>query len=162
MSQQVQTLNEIKTRQFSEQLLDTINKAAIALMASIGHQTGLFDTMASLPPASSERIARVAGLNERYVREWLGAMVTGRIVEYDAANETYVLPPEHAAFLTRAASPNNMTVSLALDGEGLGAAWGEEKALELLAEAGFRNVEVRQLPHDIINNYYITTKGETR
>ncbi len=48
-----------------------------------------------------------------------------------------------------------MTVSLALDGEGLGAAWGEEKALELLAEAGFKNVEVRQLPHDIINNYYI-------
>jgi hypothetical protein len=24
------------------------------------------------------------GLNERYVREWLGAMVTGGIVEYDA------------------------------------------------------------------------------
>jgi ubiquinone/menaquinone biosynthesis C-methylase UbiE len=51
-----------------------------------------------------------------------------------------------------------MTVSLALNGEGLGAAWGEEKALELLAEAGFDNVNVRQLPHDIINNYYIAAK----
>ena len=37
-----------------------------------------------------------------------------------------------------------MTVSLALGGEGLGAAWGEEKALELLAEAGFGKVEVEQ------------------
>jgi hypothetical protein len=52
-----------------------------------------------------------------------------------------------------------MTVSLALGGEGLGAAWGEEKALELLAEAGFRQVEVQRLPHDILNNYYIAKKG---
>ena len=353
-----QTFNEQKAEQFSNQLLDTVNKAAVALMTSIGHQTGLFDTMASLPPANSERIAKAAGLQERYVREWLGAMVIGRIVEYDAAEKTYVLPPEHGAFLTRAASPNNlavpmqfipllgaveekvidafingggvsydhyptfhrvmaeesdqttvsalltsilplvpdlpakledgievldvgcgsgralnllakrfprskftgydfsseaiaiaraeavrlclpnvrfeaqdlaelnehgrfqlitafdaihdqahprqvlraianalhsdgvflmqdirasshvqknfdhplgaylytiscmhcMTVSLALNGEGLGTAWGEEKALELLAEAGFTKVEVRQLPHDIINNYYLALK----
>ena len=46
-----------------------------------------------------------------------------------------------------------MTVSLALGGEGLGTAWGEEKALELLAEAGFNNVDVRQLQHDNINNH---------
>jgi hypothetical protein len=51
-----------------------------------------------------------------------------------------------------------MTVSLALGGEGLGAAWGEEKGLELLAEAGFENVGIRQLPHDIVNNYYIAQK----
>jgi 2-polyprenyl-3-methyl-5-hydroxy-6-metoxy-1,4-benzoquinol methylase len=51
-----------------------------------------------------------------------------------------------------------MTVSLALNGEGLGAAWGEEKALELLAEAGFQNVEITTLAHDIINNYYLATK----
>ena len=52
-----------------------------------------------------------------------------------------------------------MTVSLALGGEGLGAAWGEEKALELLAEAGFSQVEVKRLPHDIINNYYIAVRS---
>lgn len=48
-----------------------------------------------------------------------------------------------------------MTVSLANDGEGLGAAWGEEQAIELLNEAGFSQVETRTLDHDIINNYYI-------
>ena len=358
MSQAAQKLNEERAQAFANQLLDTLNKAGVALMTSIGHQVGLFDTMASLPPATSERIASAAGLNERYVREWLGAMATGRIVEYDPTEKTYALPPEHSAFLTRAASPNNfavtmqfipllgaveekvidafingggvpyseyptfhrvmaeessqtvisalidsilplvpeklnslregtdlldigcgsgrainlmaanfplsrfsgydfseeainyaraesermklgntrfevkdlaeldeqnryelitafdaihdqakprkvlkaianaltsdgvflmqdirassdvfknldnalapltyaiscmhcMTVSLALNGEGLGAAWGEEKALELLAEAGFQNVEVKQLPHDILNNYYIARK----
>jgi 2-polyprenyl-3-methyl-5-hydroxy-6-metoxy-1,4-benzoquinol methylase len=64
---------------------------------------------------------------------------------------------DHAlgAYLYTVSCLHCMTVSLALDGEGLGAAWGEEKALELLAEAGFANVEVRTLPHDIINSYYI-------
>lgn len=353
-----QTINDAKAEAFANQMLDTLNKAAAALMVSVGHRTELFDTLADLPHATSERIAKAAGLDERYVREWLGAMVTARIVDYDPAGKTYFLPREHAAFLTRAASPNNlaataqfvpvlgsvedgivesfrngggvpyssyprfhevmaeesnmtvvaglidailplvpgliedlragidvmdvgcgrgralilmartfpksnftgydfseeaiaearaeaarqelpnirfeaqdaarinelarydlitafdaihdqaaprkvlkaisgalrpggvflmqdirasshvhknldhplgtftytvsclhcMTVSLALGGEGLGAAWGEEKALELLAEAGFDNVDVKQLSHDIINNYYIATK----
>jgi 2-polyprenyl-3-methyl-5-hydroxy-6-metoxy-1,4-benzoquinol methylase len=51
-----------------------------------------------------------------------------------------------------------MTVSLAQDGEGLGTMWGEEKAREMLAEAGFKSVEVRHLPHDFANSYFIATK----
>ena len=49
-----------------------------------------------------------------------------------------------------------MTVSLALDGEGLGTAWGEQKARELLREAGFADPDVRQVEGDIINSYYVT------
>lgn len=51
-----------------------------------------------------------------------------------------------------------MTVSLASGGEGLGTMWGKEKALELLAEAGFVNTAVHQLPHDAMNYYYTSTK----
>jgi N-acetylglutamate synthase-like GNAT family acetyltransferase len=51
-----------------------------------------------------------------------------------------------------------MTVSLALNGEGLGTMWGEEKAIELLKEAGFSNIQVQQLPHDIQNSYYVCRK----
>ena len=352
------TLDEAKAQAFAGQMLSNLNGAAVALMTSIGHRVRLFDTLAGMPPSTSDQIARAASLNERYVREWLGAMVTGRVIEYDPANQTYWLPAEHAAVLTRAAIPNNvasiaqfipmlgsvedeivrsfvsgggvpyssyprfhevtaeatdmttvfglldsilplipnaidnlrkgisvldvgcgrgralmlmaekfpqsnftgydfsteaitnanreanerglsnvrfevkdvadtkeaeryelitafdaihdqaaprdvlkgiaralkpggtflmqdirasshldknmdhplgpftytvsclhcMTVSLALGGEGLGTAWGEEKALELLAEAGFNNVDVRQLQHDIINNYYIAQR----
>ena len=85
--------------------LTPLNGSAIALMISIGHRTGLFDTMAQLPPATSAAIADSAHLQERYVREWLGAMVTGKIVNYDLTNQTYHLPAEHAAFLTREATP---------------------------------------------------------
>ena len=48
-----------------------------------------------------------------------------------------------------------MTTSLAQGGMGLGAMWGEEKALEFLKSAGFTDIEVRTLEHDIQNNYYI-------
>ena len=37
--------------------------------------------------------------------------------------------------------------------------WGEEKAKEMLKEAGFKEVEIKQLPHDFQNYYYIATKG---
>jgi 2-polyprenyl-3-methyl-5-hydroxy-6-metoxy-1,4-benzoquinol methylase len=111
MSQQTaKTLNQAKAQAFADRMLDTLNKAAAALMISVGHRAELFDTLAELPPATCERIAKAAGLNERYVREWLGAMVTAQIVDYDPAAGTYFLPREHAAFLTRAASPNNLAV----------------------------------------------------
>ncbi|HPF38715.1 MAG TPA: class I SAM-dependent methyltransferase [Phycisphaerae bacterium] len=95
------------TGDFSERMAQMINNAGLALMTSVGHRTGLFDTMATIPPAASGVIAKAAGLNERYVREWLGAMVSGQIVTYDAETKTYALPPEHAALLTRNAAPNN-------------------------------------------------------
>ena len=46
-----------------------------------------------------------------------------------------------------------MTTSLAQGGMGLGAMWGEQRALELLRAAGFARVEVRTLEDDIMNNY---------
>lgn len=51
-----------------------------------------------------------------------------------------------------------MTVSLALDGEGLGTMWGEQKARELLAEAGFKDVEIKGVEGDIMNAYYVCRK----
>ena len=51
-----------------------------------------------------------------------------------------------------------MTVSLALDGEGLGAMWGEQKAREMLGEAGFTSIDVKRVEGDILNNYYIARR----
>lgn len=101
-------LDAAKVDAFGGRLLGILNNAGLSLMISIGHRTGLFDTMAALPPADAATIAGVAKLNERYVREWLGAMTVGRIVAHDPVAGTYHLPAEHAALLTRAASPNNV------------------------------------------------------
>ena len=97
-----------KMGEFQRQMGDYLNAGSAVLMLSIGHQTGLFDTMAGLPPSAVAEIADAAGLNERYVREWLGAMATAGIVEYHRNADTYALPPEHAALTTRAAGPANL------------------------------------------------------
>lgn len=100
--------NQRQAEAFGERMMDLLNGGSLALMISIGHRTGLFDTMAGMRFATDQEIAAAAGLNERYVREWLGAMVTGRVVDYDPELRAYRLPPEHATMLTRAAAPNNM------------------------------------------------------
>ena len=95
---------------FEKRLVGVLNSGALCLMTSVGHRVGLFDAMADLSAAGSEAIAARSGLNERYVREWLGAMVAGGVVDYDPRDGTYALPREHAAFLTRAATPANLAV----------------------------------------------------
>ncbi|AFY69411.1 Methyltransferase type 12 [Thalassoporum mexicanum PCC 7367] len=100
--------DESRTDAFAQRMMDMINGGSIAMMTSIGHRTGLFDVMANFPPVTTLQIARASGLNERYIKEWLGAMVTGGIIEYNPKAQTYFLPREHAAVLTRAASPNNI------------------------------------------------------
>ena len=97
-----------RVEEFAGRMVELMNSSMLSLMTSVGHRTGLFDTMATLPPSTSSQIADAAGLNERYVREWLNALTVGRFVEYDPGSRTYVLPPEHAASLTRMAGPNNM------------------------------------------------------
>lgn len=103
-----QQFDQERAEAFADRMVGVLNEGAIALMTSIGHRTALFDTLDGLPPSTSAQIAEAANLDERYVREWLGAMVVGGIVTCDPETGTYELPPEHAAFLTRAASPDNI------------------------------------------------------
>jgi hypothetical protein len=64
-----------------------------------------------------------------------------------------------APFLYTISCMHCMSVSLAGGGPGLGAMWGKEKALAMLQDAGFGDVRVEQLAHDIQNFYYITKKS---
>src|SRR6516162_2896006 len=95
---------------FPGRIVHMLNEGMLALMVSVGHRTGLFDVMAGMPAATSAAIASGAELDERYVREWLAAMTTGRIVDHDDATGTFALPAEHAAWLTRAAGVDNLAV----------------------------------------------------
>jgi SAM-dependent methyltransferase len=103
-----QQLDEATKDAFAERMLDALNSASLTHMTSVGYRTGLFDATDGLAPSTSQQIAAATKLNERYVREWLGAMVTGRVVHYEPRDRTYSLPAEHAASLTRAAGPDNI------------------------------------------------------
>jgi SAM-dependent methyltransferase len=101
-------LDVARAEEFGGRVVGMINGAMLGLLTSVGHRTELFDKMAELAPSTSAQIASAAGLNERYVREWLNGMTVGGIVEYDPKARTYALPAEHAVSLTRAAGPNNL------------------------------------------------------
>jgi SAM-dependent methyltransferase len=101
-------LDQSRKEAFAGRMLGVLNDGFLALMVSVGHRTKLFDTMTELEPATSKEIALKAGLQERYVRECLGALVVGRVIDYDPKSKTYFLPREHAASLTRAAGKDNL------------------------------------------------------
>lgn len=93
---------------FAGRIARTVNSGFIALMISVGHRTGLFDVMAALPPSTSHEIANASGLSERYVQEWLAAMTSAHIIDFDARTATFFLRIEYAAVLTRGAGANSL------------------------------------------------------
>jgi hypothetical protein len=64
-----------------------------------------------------------------------------------------------ATFLYGVSTLHCMTVSLSLDGDGLGTVWGQQKAEQMLAEAGFTSVEAVHVDADAFNAYYIARKS---
>lgn len=90
---------EERAKAFAGKLLGIYTGAALSHMIHIGQETGLFEAAAQGPATLQDLSAR-AGLNQRYVREWLGAMSTAGIFLYDSGSETFRFPPEHAMMLT--------------------------------------------------------------
>lgn len=99
-------LNPADVDAFAQRYIGILNSAQLTMMISIGHRTGLFEAMGKTGPTTSAELADDAGLNERYVREWLGAMATGRIIECDETGSVFTLPAAHAAMLTDAQGTN--------------------------------------------------------
>jgi ubiquinone/menaquinone biosynthesis C-methylase UbiE len=85
--------------EFGNRFLNILNHGALAVMISIGHRNGLFSAMRKAGPATSHELAGQAMLDERYVREWLGAMTCGGIATCDETGSVFTLVPEAAEML---------------------------------------------------------------
>ena len=84
-------INETKLNEFLGKAVGDLGAALSATLVLVGDRLGLYKELANGAVTSAE-LARRTGTNERYVREWLSAMATGGIVEYDAAsNDTPAL-----------------------------------------------------------------------
>ncbi|MHC9511454.1 class I SAM-dependent methyltransferase [Kangiella sp. M94] len=96
---------------FAERLVEMLNHASITVMISLGHKLGLFDAMEELETVAPHELADNTGCSERYIREWLSVMVTAKIMHFDPADNTFTLPSNHAMFLCRKFSPDNIAVT---------------------------------------------------
>ena len=96
-------------------MIDILNYGAINLAMAIGYRTGLFDIMDEFDsPQTIDKISQAAGLNQRYVTEWLEQQVTTGILTVDdphASHEErrYSLPASHAEVLVDRDSLNYLT-----------------------------------------------------
>jgi len=81
-----------KAEAFGGHIMSILTGSLLSSMVDIGRRTGLFPAAAE-GPATSEQLAARAELCEQYVREWLGAVTAGGIVEYDEATGTFSCRP---------------------------------------------------------------------
>jgi 2-polyprenyl-3-methyl-5-hydroxy-6-metoxy-1,4-benzoquinol methylase len=100
-----QKLDLEKAKQVAQTVVGDVATVVHGALCYIGDRTGLFKAMMNAGPLTAVQLAAKAGLSERYVREWLGAMAAAHYVEYDAGAETYLLTPEYAAALADDDSP---------------------------------------------------------
>src|SRR5438128_10895670 len=99
-----QSVDQAKTEAFLGKVLTDTSGMTMTIMASIGDRLGLFKQLAH-GPATSAQLATRADINERYAREWLGALASAGYVEYDPASERVTLTAEHMPVLAQEHAP---------------------------------------------------------
>jgi 2-polyprenyl-3-methyl-5-hydroxy-6-metoxy-1,4-benzoquinol methylase len=94
-----------KLNAFMGRAVGDMGAAMHAVLVLIGDRLGLYKAMVDSKPVTSAELARRTGTTERNVREWLNANAASGYVTYDAATQTYTLPPEQALALAVEDSP---------------------------------------------------------
>src|SRR4051794_1453581 len=79
----------------------------------LGDRLGLYRVLADAGPSTAEELARAAGVNPRYAREWLEQQAMAGVLEVPGvpvgdAERRYALPPGHAEVLLCQDSPYYM------------------------------------------------------
>ncbi len=110
-------LDEARVKEVAGRLLAIYTGSVLTKAIALGHETGALEALAAAP-GTVEEVASRAGLQERYVREWLGLMACGGLVDYDQASLSYALPAELAALLTGPTARNLAPMSGVLEAIG--------------------------------------------
>jgi DNA-binding IclR family transcriptional regulator len=89
-------VDEAKLHQFVGQMLSDLGGAASVALVRIGDVLGLYKIMHERGAMTAAELSEAAGVNERYVREWLSHQAASNYVAYDPATRKFTLPPEQA------------------------------------------------------------------
>ncbi len=105
MAEQTTSLDWDKVKGFAGSMMNDLGAALQGALSYIGDRLGIFKALAAAGAVTSAELASRTGLNERYLREWLGAMTAAKYIEYEPATARYSMTPEHAMILADENSP---------------------------------------------------------
>ena len=105
MTTEAPAFDEAKVEEFMGKVVTDAAGLTTSFLVAIGDKLGLFKDLATGGPATSEELAQRTSIDERYAREWLGAMTTGGYLAYDPATKSFSIPPEHVPILADENSP---------------------------------------------------------
>ncbi len=97
-------IDEAKLNAFMGEFVRDLGAVMHAATIVIGDRLGLYKALAPAP-MSAEALARAAGTDARYTREWLSAQAASGYVNYDAASGNFSLSPEQSFALAEEGSP---------------------------------------------------------
>lgn len=98
-------VSEERVREFAGKVLGDIGGAFAALLSYIGDQTGVYRALREQGPSTAEELASQAGVDARYLREWLSSQAAGGYVQYDPATGRFSMSPEQAIVLAQEGHP---------------------------------------------------------
>jgi SAM-dependent methyltransferase len=125
-------LDQAELERFTHQIIGDLGAAMSSVLIRIGDRLGLYRLLGDSAPTTSLDLAEQAGLDERYVREWLHNQAAAGWVSYDPEHATFTLPPEHAALVSDENSP-----AFLLGGfDFVAAAWADEEVLATAFRTG--------------------------
>jgi 2-polyprenyl-3-methyl-5-hydroxy-6-metoxy-1,4-benzoquinol methylase len=90
---------------FTGRVLGDTAAVATVVLAALGDRLGLFASLATDGPATSDELAARTGTDERYVREWSAGLIAAGYLERDAVDGRIVLPAAHLPTLAQEAGP---------------------------------------------------------
>ncbi len=98
-------MDENKLNAFVNQILGDLGAAMGIALVRIGARFGLYKALHENGPMTSVELAKVGNIAERYAREWLANQAASGYLSYDATNEKFTLPLEHALVFADEDSP---------------------------------------------------------
>ena len=104
------TVDEARLNELLGRFVVDVGAGFQVLAAVIGDRLGLYRALRAVMPAVPADVAREAGVDERYVREWLATQAAGGYVSYDAGTERFFLTEEQTLVL---ADPEGMQAAAA-------------------------------------------------
>jgi ubiquinone/menaquinone biosynthesis C-methylase UbiE len=151
MKEGSEMIDDAKLHQFVGQMLSDLGGAASVALVRIGDDLGLYKKMHANGPMTAAELAAAAGVNERYLREWLSHQAASNYVAYDPATQKFTLPPEQAMVFAAEDSPVFMLgafscMAALLDNQakvegafknGAGVDWGDQASCLFCAVARF-------------------------